>query len=77
MHVYPWVGKIVWRRTWQLNPVFLPGEFCGWGLTESDMTEETKHACMYSTRNSTQYVVINHNGKEYEKECVCVCVCVY
>ena len=47
MHVYPWVGKIAWRRTWQLNPVFLPGEFCGWGLTESDMTEETKHACMH------------------------------
>ena len=23
-----------------------------------------------------QYLVINYNGKEYEKECVCVCVCV-
>ena len=22
-----WVGKISWRRTWQLTPVFLPGEF--------------------------------------------------
>ena len=22
----PWVGKIPWRRTWQLTPVFLPGE---------------------------------------------------
>ena len=21
--------------------------------------------------------MINHNGKEYKKECVCVCVCVY
>jgi len=27
--------------------------------------------------NSGNYPVINHNGKEYEKECVCVCVCVY
>ena len=22
----PWVGKIPWRRTWQLTQVFLPGE---------------------------------------------------
>ena len=21
-----WVGKIFWRRAWQLTPVFLPGE---------------------------------------------------
>ena len=39
-----------WRRKWQPTPVFLPGEFqgwgslvgCGlWGRTESDMTEAT------------------------------------
>ena len=23
----PWVGKILWIRTWQPTPVFLPGEF--------------------------------------------------
>ena len=22
----PWVGKIPWRRAWQITPVFLPGE---------------------------------------------------
>ena len=26
----PWVGKIPWRREWQLTPVFLPGESHGW-----------------------------------------------
>ena len=26
-----WVGKIPWRRTWQPNPVFLPGESMDWG----------------------------------------------
>ena len=26
---YPWVGKIPWRRKWQLTPVFLPGESLG------------------------------------------------
>ena len=25
----PWVGKIPWRREWQLTPVFLPGESHG------------------------------------------------
>jgi len=25
----PWVGKIPWRRKWQLAPVFLPGESHG------------------------------------------------
>ena len=25
----PWVGKIPWRRAWQLTPVFLPGESLG------------------------------------------------
>ena len=30
---YPWVGKILWRRAWQLIPVFLPGESHGqWRL---------------------------------------------
>jgi len=46
----PWVGKIPWRRTWQLTPVFLPGEFhrqkrlAGYnprGHKESDMIEVT------------------------------------
>ena len=26
----------------------------------------------YSTRNYIQYPGINHNGKEYKKECICV-----
>ena len=33
-----------------------------------------------TVQHCIQYPVINHNGKEYEKEyiymCVCVCVCV-
>ena len=46
----PWLGKIPWRRAWQPNPVFLPGESHGqgrlvgyspWGHKESDMTEAT------------------------------------
>ena len=44
----PWVGKIPWRRKWQLTPVFLPGKSHGerslvgcssWGCKKSDKTE--------------------------------------
>ena len=48
MHLFdPWVGKIPWRRKWQLTPVFLPGEshrqrslvgYSPWGLKELDIT---------------------------------------
>ena len=27
---------------------------------------------LYSTGNYIQYSVLNHNGKEYKKECLCV-----
>ena len=50
---------IIWRRKWQLTPVFLPGESHGQrslegyspcGHRESDMTEVTLHACMTRIR---------------------------
>ena len=46
----PWVGKIPWRKKWQLISVFLPGKSDGqrslvgyspWGLKELDMTLAT------------------------------------
>ena len=46
----PWVGKLPWRRKWQLTPVFLPGKsheqrnltsYSLWGCKESDMTEHS------------------------------------
>ena len=35
----PWVGKIPWRRAWQLTPVFLPGESHG----QSSLADYTVH----------------------------------
>ena len=44
----PWIGKIPWRRKWQLTPGLLPGKSHGlrslvgyspWGRKESDTTE--------------------------------------
>ena len=32
-------------------------------------------ALWYSTGDYIQYPVINHNGKEYEKECMCIYMC--
>ena len=53
-----WVGKILWRRAWQLTLIFLPGESHGHrsltgyspsGPKESDTTEATEHteACIH------------------------------
>ena len=61
-----------WRR----------GGLGGLGLADASYYIEngqpTKSYCIaYSTGNYTQYPVINHNGKEYEKECVCVCIYIY
>jgi len=36
-----------------------------------------KKVPLYSTGNYIQYPVINHNGKQYEKECVCVYIYIY
>ena len=50
--VYPWVGKIPWRRERQPTPVFLPREFHGQrtlagnspqGHKEPDTTEQLTH----------------------------------
>ena len=43
-----WVGKIPWRRNWQLNPVFLPGKSHGqrslagyspWGHSQTGLSD--------------------------------------
>ena len=39
-------------------------------------TECVNKILQYSTENYIQYSVINHNGKECEKEYIYVCVCV-
>ena len=52
--VFPWVGKILWRRAWQPIPVLLPGKsheqrslvgYSPWSHKESDTTW---HACIHS-----------------------------
>ena len=55
----PWVWKILWRRAWELTPVFMPGEsheqvslagYSPWGHTELDTTEETAHTCTHTRK---------------------------
>ena len=52
-----YVSSVVWRRKWLRSPVFLPGEsheqrslvgYSLWGCKESDRTEATSHAYMYT-----------------------------
>ena len=55
----PWVRKIPWRRAWQPNPVFLPGE-SNWqrslvgysprGCKELDMTEQLNNSTSLAAR---------------------------
>ena len=51
----PWVRKILWKRPWQLTPVFLLRESHGQrilagysllGPKKLDTTEVTEHACI-------------------------------
>ena len=35
--------------------------------------KQNNKVLLYSTVNYVQYSVINHNGKEYEKECIYMC----
>ena len=61
----PWVGKIPWKRAWQPDPVFLPGESHGqrgladyspwcrtWLKRLSTAQHSTKTTNIYSTRKS-------------------------
>ena len=61
--LHPWVGKIPWRRKWQLTPVLLSGKSHGqrslvgynpWGHKESDTTERlhSLHLAEYNTLGS-------------------------
>ena len=61
--------------------LWLPGEGCGgvmdweFGISRCKLLymEWIKNrVLLYNTGNCIQYPVINHNGKEYEKECICI-----
>ena len=44
----PWVGKIPWRRTWLLTPVFLPGKFHGQRSLAGSMGSQRVHTHTYT-----------------------------
>ena len=43
----PWVQKILWEKSWQPTPVFLPGDSSVRKVAESDTTEATQHTHRY------------------------------
>ena len=57
--VYPWFGKILWRRSWQPTPLYSHRQrslvdYGPWGHKKLDMTEQlsTAHTGRKQTRNS-------------------------
>jgi len=65
----PWVGKIPWRRKWQLTPIFLPGESHGqrslagyspWDHKESDTTERLNNNNIHNPSIPVKTVNQNH-----------------
>ena len=47
-------------------------EFGDSGCKPLYIERTTNKVLLYSTGNYIQYPVINHNGKDYEKECIYV-----
>ena len=65
----PWVGKIPWKRAWQLTPIFLPREFhgqrslegyCPQGRKESDTTQVIQHSTDFLKFSSVQKYSSDH-----------------
>ena len=52
---HPWVGKIHWRRKWQLAPVFLPGKFHGQRSLVDYSPWVVKSHMWLSTQSVTQW----------------------
>ena len=76
---YPWVGKILWRRKWQLTPVFLPGQSHGqrsrvgyrpWDCKESDTTEHTctKSCISFKCVCNMQKIYLNQISENFSIE---------
>ena len=59
----PWVRKILWRRAWQPNPEFLPGESHG-----------QRSLVGYSPLGFHR---VGHELSDLARIHVCVCVCIY
>ena len=71
----PWVGKIPWRREWQLTPVFLPGKSHGqrnlvsysrWGCCTVGHDWPTEHSKKFFLKKpmETQKPLKNQNNLE-------------
>ena len=68
MQVDPWVGKMPWKRKWQLTPVVLPRKSHGqrslvgyrpWGLKELDMTEQLSLTHSLQDGERTRFVILS------------------
>ena len=63
----PWVGKIPWRRAWQLH-VFLPGESQG----QRSLAGYSPQCCKES--NMTEVTTCRHSSSETSVTCILNCL---
>ena len=47
---------------------------CEFGVSRHKLLWIINKVLLYSTGNYIQFPMINHNGNEYEKECMCMCI---
>ena len=68
---------MLWRRVWQLTPVFFPGESHGqrsltgyrpWGHKESDMTEVTWLAGRHDQELNYQNMQVAHTSQQQQQK---------
>ena len=73
----PWVGKIPWRRKWQLTPIFLPGKSHGqrslegysvWGCKESYTTERLSNWPTTNTTRSEHSALMGWDSELYSAD---------
>ena len=55
---HPWVGKIPWRRAWQLTPVLLPEESHG----QRSLVCYSLQGCMTGDLACTHYICNSHHN---------------
>ena len=67
----PWVGKIPWRRKWQLAPVFLPRKFngqrslVGYSIQGCRVRHDGADACTHAHTHTHTHTHRSHDPKRH------------
>ena len=82
----PWVGKIPWKKKWQLTPVLLLGKFHGRrslvgysprGHKESDMTEQLHFHFGYKTLHILEYMYLSFQETAFSLKFIIIIILIF